>query len=264
MPKTQGAWIGLAAIVCLVLAVLGWFLLISPRVDEEASIREQETTLIGENDALQQRVAALKADFDQIDSYRSELAATQVKLPTQPEIEDMFDEIDLIASNNGIVIDEMTADAATSLAEMPGFATTPAPAAAPAEGDSAEPTDAETTEAAAEPVETAAPPVWTPDGVDSLVLFPVHVSFTAGIDQTRGFLNGLQTGSSRYYLASNPVVTTVDPTQMVEGQGNLEVTVTVYAYVYTDVLAEAAVDPLEGVVPVDPSERDPFGVVVAP
>ena len=250
MPKTQGAWIGLAAGLCLIVAVLGWFFFVAPLVDEEASIRDQETALAGENDALQQKVASLKEEFAQIATYEAELAATQVKIPTTPEVEAMFDELDSLATAQGVLVTSITAEAATPLA---GGEVAAAVVDAPADP-------------AAASEETPAAPTASPD---ALVLFPIKLVFTANHDQTRAVFQALQSSSDRYFLVSNPLITASEegtvipsvPGGDVASGTPLQVSVTVYAFVFTDGAAAAGTVPEEGVVPVAPSGRDPFAVV---
>ena len=252
MPKTQGAWIGLAAGVCLVVAVLGWFFFVAPRVDEEASIRDQEAALAGENDALQQKVASLKEEFAQIATYEAELAATQVKIPTTPEVEAMFDELDSLATAQGVLVTSITAEAATPLA---GGEVAAAVVDAPADPA-----------AASEAVPAPAP---APASPDALVLFPMKLVFTANHDQTRAFFQALQGASSRYFLVSNPLITAAEegtalpalPGADAPSGTALQVSVTVYAFVFTDGAAAEETAPEEGIVPVAPSGRDPFAVV---
>lgn len=230
MPQTRGAWIALAAFVCVVLTIFTWFFFVSPKLDERADLASQEESLTQENDALEAKVAVLRAQFAKIDDYRAELSQLQVRIPTVAETEDLLDALNDMGEDHDVIVNEVIFEGGKSLVGDTVAAPAPTPTPTPADSKDAGKKGAK---APAPAPEKAPAPGWNPNGPVDLVTLPYKVGVHADYKDAVKFLEALQTSKGRFFLVGDPVIRALDPEQ----DGNtkeLEVSFILYAFVLTE------------------------------
>ena len=236
MPKTRGAWIGLALFVCVVLTAFTWFFFISPKFDERTELVAQEDALVIENNALERRVAALRAQFLRIEEFRAQLGQLQTRIPTTAQTDDLIDEIDAAAEKHDVVVMAVRAETGRSLAG--DVAQLPEPE--PTESESAESDEDGADGAPAEP-EKAPAPRWAADGPTDLVALPYKIEIEADYADALTFIEDLQTKDGRYFLVSDPVFTALD-VEEADVTKELGITFTLFSFVLTEEGAAAPAD----------------------
>lgn len=244
MPKTRGAWIALAGFLCVVLALFTWLVFVSPKLTEESDLAEQEKALASENDTLEAKVAALRAQFARIDEFKAALAQLQTRIPTDAELEGLLDEVSDLADDRDVIINGATADKAQSLS---GETVTPPAAPTPTPSPSADPA------APAAPVPAAAPG-WTASGPADLVALPFKIDVDADYDDLVAFLGDLQTKSGRYALVTSPSITAHDSSSP-DAKRELNAVFSLFVFVLTDEAATAAEEPAEAPAPASSREN---------
>lgn len=236
MPKTRGAWIGLALFVCVVLTVFTWFFFISPKFDERTELVAQEDALVIENNALERRVAALRAQFARIEEFRAQLGQLQTRIPTTAQTDDLIDEIDAAAEKHDVIVMAVRAETGRSLAG--DAAQLPEPE--PTESESGESDEDSADGVPAEP-EKAPAPRWAADGPTDLVALPYKIEIEADYADALTFIEDLQTKDGRYFLVSDPVFTALD-VEEADVTKELGITFTLFSFVLTEEGAAAPAD----------------------
>ena len=87
MNKNRLFTLGIAGAITLV-AVLGWFVGISPILEQTSATSEQVSSVTGINDINQTKLATLKKQFANIGEVQDELAGLRTSLPTVAEMPD--------------------------------------------------------------------------------------------------------------------------------------------------------------------------------
>ena len=261
MPRSRGAWIAIAVFASVLILAGFWFIGVSPQRTEMADVESQRTRMTTENDALDARVAKLRAEFAKIDDYRAELAGLQVHLPTRMDDKGVFDRLTALAETHEVEVVLQSADVPTSLlgqiqAEAQSQAAAADAAKAAAGGEA---TSTGSDEPA--PAPTKAPPEgWAAATVDDLVAVPVALTISGAYDAVRGFVADVRGTPDRYLLVGAPTFTFDDSG---EEEAVIKAELTVFSFAFTDTAAELAArleaeaEGNETVYPDDP--RDPFG-----
>lgn len=128
-----------AGVLALVIAVVGWFLLISPQRDETADIQSQTADAELANLTLQSRVLQLGGEQKQAQQYRAALDAARTALPSTTGAAAFLRQLQAIGSATKTVVNSVTVGelAPASIAPAPvapAAPSTPAPSAAPSAG----------------------------------------------------------------------------------------------------------------------------------
>ena len=79
-------WVIAAVVGSLATLALGWFLGVSPRVAEIAAADAERFSIETINTQTEADIAALKADFDNVDDYQSDLDALRVSIPDDSDL----------------------------------------------------------------------------------------------------------------------------------------------------------------------------------
>jgi Tfp pilus assembly protein PilO len=266
--RTAG-WI--VGTVVLVLALLGgtWFLLAAPRFEAAAATLLEAENSRAQNDLLQSQNARLKADFENLEAYRAEVAALQLQIPATADLPGYARTVADLAASNGVTLLEVSPGAALVVTvPTPPVAAAPAPAPAEegADGDDGLSTDSETGTLADADLGSGQPaaPVG-PVPPDGLVAVPFTFKVLGTYDATNAFLAAMQTGTERLFL-----VTTVDEVSQQEAEataskpaiadGDVELTVSGYTYVLPDAVPTTPADEAEepAPTPLPNTDRNPF------
>jgi Tfp pilus assembly protein PilO len=238
-------WIVGAALVSVVILALGWFLAISPAMataDESRSQAEQQRV---SNDQLRTQIATLTQQFTHLDEYKANLATIQIQIPQQTDLTAINTELQGLAAGAGVTLTTVSVSTTQQFAPVGVAAVAAAPSAAVAPG-------------AAEPA-PAAPTV--PKGI---YVIPVSLTAVGSYDKTVALLTSLQAGSTRLYLitginAISQVAAGATGGRPAVSKGDLETTVTAYAYVLLGTPAAAASVPATPpVLPVPSGQKNPF------
>jgi Tfp pilus assembly protein PilO len=261
--RTAGWVIGT---VVLVLALLAgtWFLLAAPRFEAAADTMLQTENSRAQNDLLQMQNARLKADFDNLEAYKAEVATLQVQIPATAALPAYSRTLADLATANGVALLDVAPGAATLVVvPVDPMAAPPQP---PVEEGTEPSTESETGTLADAQLGTAEPaaPVG-PVAPEGLVAVPFAVKVLGTYEATNAFLAALQTGTERLFL-----VTQVDAAKQEEAEasaskpataeGDVELTITGFTYVLPSALPtapsgdEGEVAP----VPLPTSDRNPF------
>lgn len=94
-------WILGAAALSVLLAVAGWFLLISPERSKAADLRSQRTAQVARNQQLQLDIAQLKAANESLPAKQAELAKIKQQLPNNPALPAFVRGLSAMASQSG-------------------------------------------------------------------------------------------------------------------------------------------------------------------
>lgn len=241
-PRATG-WVLGTVVIAAALGAGSYFLAIGPVLDETDQARTQTESVVQANDIQRAKIARLKAQFAELDTYKAELAALRIQIPTDGDLSGYFRQLEDIASARDVTLVGLTAEnAQTVVPVIPAGAAAPAPAPEP---EPAAP-DASPDEAAEEaPAGPVAPTV--PDG---FVAIPVSITALGTYDAVLAFLADAQEATPRLLLVGDFVGTAQAESDASGGRpatavGDLELTVNGYIYVLQDLNAPAPEEPAE-------------------
>ena len=167
-------WILGASALSVLLAVAGWFLLISPERSKATDLHAQRVAQVQKNDQLRLQIAQLQAAYKTLPAKQAELAVIKRQLPNNPALPTLVRSLTSIAAASGAGL--------TSVA--PG-----APAAATAAGSGA-----------------AATAAVTP----GLMVVPVTIVVDGSYAENELFLQKLQNAVTRAFLVQKVSVSVLD------------------------------------------------------
>lgn len=184
---TPRRWLIATVVVCLILVLLGWFLVISPNNGRAAATGDELSQIEGATQALKIKASALQKQSAELDAKKEELQTLSEKLPDDAGVAQILTQISSAAARAGVTVNSFTPGAPTPLVA-------PVPAAAPS------PT-AESGEApAAATAATAAP-------VSKLSYVPVTIAVEGSPSQVSAFVTNLE-NITRAMLITNLDLTT--------------------------------------------------------
>ena len=188
MPRTQAErlWIVGAALVALIMAAVGYFLLIGPERSHAAAVRSDTSDASFQTTTLQSRISSLTAQSKQLATYRAALAKAQSALPTANDRTATPQLIRALASTASA-----TSTAITSLTVGQPTAVTPTTPATPAAASSSSASTSGST-----PAPAAAPP----STLSSIAVGATVSGVPAALNR---FLSAVQNTGSRALLVTS-------------------------------------------------------------
>ena len=189
MPRTQieKLWLGGAAIAALLIAVVGYFFLVSPQRARTSSVEDQVSSAQLQTVSLQARITSLTSEQKKASSFRAALAQARGALPT---LDDLSATPALLKSLQAIAHQSSTSVSSLTVGDPAAVIATPAVA------DATTPT--------ATPSTSASSSVGAPAVAPAPSLYSVAV--TASVSGTTkgliGFLDRLQHHQPRAVLVS--------------------------------------------------------------
>jgi Tfp pilus assembly protein PilO len=207
-------WVLGTVLVSIALVVLGWFLGISPKLNEADAASAERASVDSQNLAQEAAIALLKDQFADLSTLKADLKKIQSAIPSSVSADTFFDQIVSAAASSGVLLDNIT------------------PLEAAAYGGSVDPT------AAADPnavqPETPTDPTLPVANLDASLtgrLFTAGVSIKVlgSADQVYAFTEALQKGARIFLLTDVNFTTDAD-------QG---ATLTGFIFVVTDTAAAA-------------------------
>ena len=118
-------WILLAAIVSVAVLAMGWFLGVSPKLDEMTLANTQRASVDDQNVAQQKRIDGLKKQFAQIDKLKAELAVLQVDLPPGDELSTFLGQLHELEGTSGVTLTKFAASDGQLFVAAPAAAVDP-------------------------------------------------------------------------------------------------------------------------------------------
>lgn len=170
-------WLIATVVLCLVLVLLGWFLVISPNNGRAAATGEELSQIQDTTAGLQQKAASLQKQSEELDAKRNELQALSEKLPDDAGVAQILNQISSAAARSGVVVNSFTPGAPTPLVA-------PVPPAAAAGSDGTGEGDS----ASAAPSVSAAPAA----PVSKLSYVPVTIAVEGSPSQVSAFVTNLE------------------------------------------------------------------------
>jgi len=262
MGSTKSApWFVAATLASVVILALSWFFAISPAMTVAAEARSQAAQESDLNDLLQLQIATLADQFAHLDEYKADLAALRVQVPAEADLSELNRELQALATSTGVTLTAV--QQSVPAAFVPAVAVPAAVAPTTTDGGTTEAagTDAPAgAVAAADPAPAAVAPV-------GFYAVPVSVTLVGSYEQASAFLSSFQTGSQRLFLAASITALAQEETGATNGRpalaaGDLELTVTGFAYVLQGSAAAVPEAPAEETAPPalpEPSDqRNPF------
>ena len=167
-------WLIATVLACLVIALLGWFLVISPNSGRAAAASEELTQIQDQTASLRQKAASLKKQSEELDAKRNELQTLSEKLPDDAGVAQILNQISSASARAGVTVTSFT----------PG-APTPLVANEPAAASTAGSDDVEGEAPSAAPSAAAAP-------VSKLSYVPVTIAVEGTPSQVSAFVTNLE------------------------------------------------------------------------
>lgn len=263
MGQSIKAWIGATVVVAVLIAIVGWFLFVSPMIASTADIRANIESEGSRTAILTQQLKTLSTEYDNLDDTLAKLKDFSVQVPTTADAASFRRVIVERAATSGVTITALASGASTAVtppaATSSDTSTSTSDTATPSPSPSPSPTATDATNAAA----TLA----TEPG-QVLVGIPLDVTIVGTYDAARAFIASMQRTDGRLFLvyafnlvtqpdapASNGRPATVSGDVELFLQGNLVV-----------LTAPTSTDTGPVVVPVSPAlpstERNPFTPIV--
>lgn len=172
--RTERLWIVGGSLAAALLALLGWLVVISPKLSSASSLRSQKGEIQTQNDLLQSKVNKLRAADANMAQLTAELSAAQAALPPDSGLSAFSDQLRSQAAATRVSITSITAGA-------PGLATP---------GKAVQ---------AAKPSATAV--------AGGLYSIPITLSVTGSPAQELAFLKAVQHGSRAALVTSAQLAT---------------------------------------------------------
>lgn len=239
-------WIVGAVLAIVAVLSLGWFLGISPKLDEARAANGARETVEIQNAAYAAQIETLKKQFEGIDELNATLADLRIAVPISAAIPAFVSNIDTIGQAHQVLVTAINVSSAQAYAPpaVAVDATPPADADAEAESDAA---DVEVAADAIAPTAQASGDIALVANslitAENFVSIPITLTIEGGYDNTVDFLQGLQQGNrlvsvTSFNILEKTATATGDADAVVAAPGS-NVTATISLLVF--VLREPAV-----------------------
>lgn len=211
-------WVVGTVLVAVLMAIAGWFLLISPTLESASEIRDQVEQTDQQNDLLKLQTAKLKADYENLPALQAELAAAQQQIPSTEAIQTFLREVDSLATAHAVQVVSVTPSSAVAYASA-ATASTQTDSSSGSTATATESADASTTSSSSTTTTSTAP--------SGLLQVPVSVAVKGSWSDTTAFLAELQATGPRL-LSVDSVQTTAASGEDSSGLQTLTVSGSVY------------------------------------
>ena len=118
-------WLVIAGVAGVAILALGWFLGVSPKLDEMAAANEERAGVEAQNILHQKKLDALKKEFEQIDTLKEQLAEAQQSLPPGDDLSTFLGELHTLEGTSGVVLTSFGAGDGLNYVAAPGEVTDP-------------------------------------------------------------------------------------------------------------------------------------------
>ncbi|MEJ5868708.1 hypothetical protein WDV85_13265 [Pseudokineococcus sp. 5B2Z-1] len=183
------AWVGGAALLGLVLVAATWLLLVGPRQQLAADLREQTASTAAQNELLTAQVRRLEEQLGDVPTTRAEVAALREQVPADAQLPALLRQVTELSDLAGA---QLTGVTPTEPSDVPAAAAVPAEAPADASADATAPTTPAPTEPTA------------PGGVQ---VVPVALTATGSFAQLQELLRLVQVELPRALLVRSVSLT---------------------------------------------------------
>ncbi len=180
-------------VATIAVALLGWFLAISPVLTQAGAAETQAQGIVAQNAASDASTAALAAEFKKLPDKVNQLASLQSAAPESADLDDFLDQLQNLAAANGATITSFSAAEAVAYGGSANAvpATTPTPSASAAAGTGTTSTGA------------AGPAAVTGGSLaGKLFTVPITIALTGNADQVIAFSKAAQLGA-RFFLVTS-------------------------------------------------------------
>lgn len=181
-------------VATVAVALLGWFLAISPALTQAGAAESQAQGIVAANNASDASTTALAAEFKTLPAKVKQLAALQAAAPESADLDGFLDQLQNLATANGATITSFTASEAVAY----GGSANAVPATTPSPSASTDTTSTGTTSTGA-----AGPAAVTGGALaGKLFTIPITLALTGNADQVIAFSKAAQLGA-RFFLVTS-------------------------------------------------------------
>jgi hypothetical protein len=209
--QTNAVILAVTALICLVIAAIGYFVAIAPQLSAAATARSNTAAAVDQNTLLEQQVAALQARDASIDTVKAQVDDLARLLPPTESLLGTREDVSTLVTASGVTLTAYNVATPEPILSAPrNYA-----AAAAAVGK----------ESAYEALQ-----------FHDLYATPITLTIIGSDQRTKYFLSELQFGEHRYTLVDKVDVSTLQPAA---AQGAIpevlagDVQMTIYAFVFT-------------------------------
>ncbi len=271
MGQSIRTWIGGAVVVAVLIALAGWFLLISPTRAATADARDSFDTEASRTVTLSEALKTLKAQYANLDATLKALADVSVQVPTKADDSAFRRVLADRAASSGVTVTVLNTGDVTSVPE-------PAANSGTSGSSSAKPSPSPS----AAPSTGSGPAVQKASG-QVLVGLPLEITVVGKYDAARTFIASLQGIEGRLFLIYGLNLVSQPDTIGTGGRpdtvkGDVELKIQGYLIVLTpgpdDVVMSAGATPspkpstkpapTPSAAPLPSTERNPFAPIASP
>ena len=127
-------WILAAAVICIAVIGLGYFVGVAPKLTEASQADAERVAIDQQNAIYESDLAALIEQFENIDAIRAELEVLQRSLPADDGGEQFIRQLDVAAAANAVAITEYLQETPVVYGDFAAEAVASPEAAAPLSG----------------------------------------------------------------------------------------------------------------------------------
>lgn len=191
-------WVTAAVAGMLVIAVAGWFLGISPVLDQAQAANSQVSTIDSTNAASVATLASLKQQFADLATQQTALDGLRASIPEDAGSAAFLQELNTLSAAHNVTLTSVTVATAT-VYQAPVSTTVAAP------GTDASSSATPTPTPATVPVAGSTVPA---GGGASFVLVPVTIAASGSFNDVRDFVGAVQAGARLYFAATVSISST--------------------------------------------------------
>ncbi|MCU1525673.1 MAG: hypothetical protein JWO18_2567 [Microbacteriaceae bacterium] len=190
----------LIGIGILIFAVLvgGWFVGVSPIVDQASAADSQRANIAATNDSSAARISVLRQQFANIGELQGQLDKLKLSVPETSDTQAFLREIDSLTSQDQVQLTGVTFQNAT--AYVPPVS--PPPRGSTGTGSTATPSPSPSATASS-PTSGTTPA--RPASTSRLALIPVQLTVTGAYDAVMNFIGGIQMGQRLFLVTSTGI-----------------------------------------------------------
>jgi Tfp pilus assembly protein PilO len=113
--SAERLWIIGGAVAVVVLLAIGWFFMVSPKYAETDSLNSQAAATGGQVTVLQQRLAALRKQNQNMPAYLAQLAKERAALPSTSGLSDLLRELQTAGDATGAAVSGVSVGGVTDV-----------------------------------------------------------------------------------------------------------------------------------------------------